>query len=146
MQRKFSPQLDVEIGRPAVRGRPIIRASDFERLGCGVFKANGRHGAIKNTRSDRLYLVLDGHGVFTIDKDRVEVERGDVVLVPRDTAYDYHGAMRVFLVHSPASLDETDVSLEEAPEPDTAPRPPDTILDTDLRAMLDRPDGSSNGD
>lgn len=128
MRYKYAPDPGVEIGRPTVRGRPIVTGNDFERLGCGVFRVETRHGRIRNERSDRLYLVLEGQGRFTVDGDGFDVAAGDVVLVPRGTTYDYEGGMRLFLVHAPANRDEADLSLEEPPVIGTPPVPPDRVL------------------
>jgi hypothetical protein len=69
MRYKYQLDLGVEIGRPSVRGRPVVTAADFERLGCGVFAVETRHGRIRDTRSDRLYLMLEGEGRFTIEDE-----------------------------------------------------------------------------
>lgn len=128
MQYRYRPDPDRVIGRPSVQGRPIITSNDFERLGCGVFQVETRHGLIKNIASDRVYLVLEGQGRFTIAGDAFDVVKGDVVLVPRNTPYDYEGHLKLFLVHSPANNDEADISLEERPVPAQSPKAPDSIF------------------
>ena len=74
-----------------------------------------RHGLIKNIACDRLYLVLSGQGTFMIDGERLAVEETDLIIIPRGTPYDYWGRMSLLLVHSPASIDEADVDLEDSP-------------------------------
>ena len=51
-----------------------------------------------------------------------------MVLVPRNTPYDYEGQLKLFLVHSPANNDEADISLEEKPVPEHSPAAPDGIF------------------
>lgn len=128
MQYHYRPDLTRTIGRPSVQGRAIVTANDFERLGCGVFRVETRHGLIKNIASDRIYLVLEGQGRFTVAGDAFEVAKGDTVLVPRNTPYDYEGQLKLFLVHSPANNDEADISLEEKPVPERSPAAPDGIF------------------
>lgn len=128
MRYHYRPDLDTTIGRPSVKGRPIVTSSDIDRLGCGVFRTETRHGRIKNIASDRLYLVLEGQGRFTVAGEAFDVAKGDVVLVPRNTPYDYEGQLKVFLVHSPANNDEADISLEDKPQPERSPEAPDSIL------------------
>ena len=128
MRYHYQPDPNKTVGRPSVQGRPIVSANDFDRLGCGVFRTQSRHGKIKNIASDRVYLVLEGAGRFTVADERFEVVTGDVVLVPRNTPYDYEGDLKLFLVHSPANLDEADISLETLPVPDQSPTAPDFIL------------------
>ena len=128
MKYHYRPDLTYTIGRPSVQGRAIVTAKDFSRLGCGVFRIETRHGLIKNMASDRIYLVLEGQGRFTVAGDAFDVAKGDVVLVPRDTPYDYEGQLKLFLVHSPANNDEVDISLEEKPVPERPPVAPDSIF------------------
>lgn len=128
MKHLYRPDLTRTIGRPSVQGRVIVTSNDFERLGCGVFRVETRHGLIKNIASDRIYLVLEGQGRFTVAGDAFDVVKGDVVLVPRNTPYDYEGQLKLFLVHSPANNDEADISLEERPVPEHSPAAPDSIF------------------
>ncbi len=39
--------------------------------------------------------------------------KDDVVIVPKDTAYDYRGKIRLFLVHTPAYEQDSDVHLDD---------------------------------
>jgi mannose-6-phosphate isomerase-like protein (cupin superfamily) len=67
-------------------------------------ESRGRHGRIKQPISDRIYLILEGEGEFFFGEEGdevVSVARDDVLLIPKDTAYDYQGRMRLFLVHTP---------------------------------------------
>jgi len=128
MRYHYRPDANRIIGRPSVQGRPIISSDDFERLGCGVFRVEERHGLLKNIASDRIYLVLEGKGSFTVATNTFAVQAGDVVLVPRNTPYDYEGNLKLFLVHSPANNDEADISLEDKPRPKRTPLAPDTII------------------
>lgn len=128
MKYLYRPNPDVVVGRPSVQGRPIISSDDFERLGAGLFHVEERHGLIKNIASDRIYLVLEGNGEFTVNGEQFAVTRGDVVLVPRNTPYDYQGRLKLFLVHSPANNDEADISLGEKPVPARTPDAPLAIL------------------
>lgn len=60
----------------------------MQPLGCGVFRVETRHSRIKNIASDRLYLVLEGQGRFTVAGESFEVTQGDVVLVSCNTPYN----------------------------------------------------------
>jgi mannose-6-phosphate isomerase-like protein (cupin superfamily) len=81
-------------------------------MSCAYIEMNGRHGKLMYKKSDRLYYVISGHGVFTIDGKPVEVKEGDVLMVPKDTPYDYEGEMELLLVDSPAFDPLADKSLE----------------------------------
>ena len=86
------------------------------------------HGLIRNEHADRLYLVLEGEGRFTVAGESFAVQAGEVVIVPRQTPYDYEGRMKLFLVHAPANHDAWDISLEEPPRPATPPAAPDQAV------------------
>ena len=90
--------------------------NDFPNMSAAYFEVTGRHGKVKTTKSDRVYLVLDGQGEFMIDGKTISVEKTDVVIVPKDTAYDYKavkGTLKLFLVHCPAYDPESEINLEE---------------------------------
>lgn len=65
----------------------------------------GEHGKVKTTTSDRIYYVLEENGEFIIGDKTFPVQKTDVIIVPKDTAYNYRatwGTFRLFLVHAPA--------------------------------------------
>jgi mannose-6-phosphate isomerase-like protein (cupin superfamily) len=49
----------------------------------------------------RIYYVIDGTGVFTIDSQRYDVTAGLLVEVPPGVEYSYSGSMKIFLVSHP---------------------------------------------
>jgi mannose-6-phosphate isomerase-like protein (cupin superfamily) len=78
----------------------------------------GRHGRIRQPISDRGYLILEGEGELFFggeegDDEVVPVGKDDVMIMPKDTAYDYQGRMRLFLVHRPAYEQDSDVPLDD---------------------------------
>ena len=85
---------------------------DFENASAAYFKVDGSHGKVKTTSSDRVYYVLEGTGEFVIDGQSTQVEKTDVFIVPKNTAYDYKGKMSLFLVHTPAFDQDAEIKLE----------------------------------
>lgn len=59
--------------------------------------------------------MIDGKGEFIINGKTELVEATDVIIVPKNTAYNYMatkgGLMKLFLVHSPAYDPEFEVKL-----------------------------------
>src|SRR5262249_8786069 len=49
----------------------------------------------------RLYYIIEGSGVFTIDNQRYDVAPGRLVEVPPGVEYTYSGSMKIFLVSHP---------------------------------------------
>lgn len=112
MNHKFTLKDASAFGWEGLSGRAYNSREDFERASTAYFEVNGSHGRVKNTLSDRIYYVIDGKGEFVIEDRKIPVEKTDVVIIPRDTFYDYRGKLRLFLVHSPAFNVDNDVRGE----------------------------------
>lgn len=98
-----------------LKGWAYNSKEDFPDASAAYFEVTGRHGKVKTASSDRVYYVLDGKGVFEIGGKEVEVEKTDVVIVPKNTPYDYwakEGGLKLFLVHTPAYNPEDEVKFE----------------------------------
>lgn len=53
----------------------------------------------------RIYYVIDGTGVFTIDNQKYNVTPGLIIEVPPGVEYSYSGTMKVLLVSHPRWFD-----------------------------------------
>ncbi len=112
---KFVLNRAFKFGWEGLKGRAYNSKNDFSNASTAYFEVTGRHGKTKTTKSDRIYLVLDGQGEFIIDEKIIPIEKTDVVIVPKNTPYDYKavkGTLRLFLVHCPAFNPESDIKLE----------------------------------
>lgn len=115
MKYKYSLQEARKVGRPGVPGYAYSSKENFEGASAGVFSTQQRHGRIKNVRSDRLYLILEGQGEFIVGDEVIPVAKDDVLIIPLNTEYDYHGQLRLFLVHIPAYQEGSDINIEPPP-------------------------------
>ena len=52
---------------------------------------------INNVRSDRIALNLDEQGELSVGDTVISTAKDDVVIMPRNTEYDYHAKLRLFL-------------------------------------------------
>ncbi|MEK6964304.1 MAG: cupin domain-containing protein [Nanoarchaeota archaeon] len=112
---KFSLKTARSFGWEGLKGWAYNSKEDFENASAAYFEVTKGHGKVKTRKSDRVYYVVDGHGEFIIDGKIVQVEKTDVVIVPKNTPYDYKalsGAMKLFLVHCPAYDAEFEEKLE----------------------------------
>lgn len=109
---KFTLKKATPFSWPGLKGWAYNSKEDFRNASVAVFKVNGRHGKTKNTRSDRVYYVLKGRGQFLLEGKITPVKMTDVVIVPKDTSYDYKGKMELFLVHLPAYDKKYEVKQE----------------------------------
>jgi len=66
-----------------------------------ILDVNGAHGSVKDLVSDRFYIVTEGSGYFLIEGVEHQVDVDDVVVIPRNTVYDFRGVMRLVVFCSP---------------------------------------------
>jgi mannose-6-phosphate isomerase-like protein (cupin superfamily) len=112
---KFTKENARTFGWKGIEGRAYNSKDDFANASAAYFEVTGKHGKVKTIKSDRIYLVLEGRGEFIIDGKVIPVEKTDVIIIPKNTPYDYRavdGTMKLFLVHSPAFDPEGDINLE----------------------------------
>ena len=89
---------------------------DFANASAAYFEVTSEHGKVKTTKSDRVYYIIEGKGEFEIDNELIDVEQSDVVIVPKNTPYNYRskkGLMKLFLVHTPAFDPDKEIKLDE---------------------------------
>lgn len=98
-----------------LKGWAYNSKDDFKNASAAYFEVTGRHGKIKTTLSDRVYYVVEGKGIFQVDNKKIEVAKEDVVIIPKNTPYDYWAidrTLKLFLVNIPAFNAENEVKLE----------------------------------
>lgn len=111
--KKFQYKNAFPIEWEGIEARSYTSEEDLDSASAIVFEVNGNHGKVKSTVSDRVYYVIEGKGKFVTDKQEVLVKATDVILVPKNTPYDYQGEMKLFLVHVPAFDPNGEVLLEK---------------------------------
>ena len=112
---KFTLKKAFKFGWEGLEGWAYNSKDDFPHANAVYFEVTRSHGKVKTTKSDRIYLVLDGQGEFIIDGKIISVEKTDVIIVPKNTPYDYKaikGTLKLFLVHCPAFDPEAEIKLE----------------------------------
>lgn len=112
---KFTLKNARQFGWDGLKGYAYNDSRDFPNASGAYFEVTRSHGKVKTTKSDRVYYVLEGKGEFIVAGETISVEPTDVVIVPKDTEYDYRatsGTMKLFLVHTPAYDPDAEVKLE----------------------------------
>jgi len=109
---KFELRNAKTFGWEGIKGFEYNTKEDFEKASVVFAEVSGRHGKIKNIKSERIYIVVEGKGEFIINDEVVPVERNDVIIIPKNTPYDYQGKMKMFLVDTPAFEKGADIKLE----------------------------------
>ena len=92
-----------QAGRPLVLKR-LLTADDTPSLSATWVRIDGRHDRVVNAGCDRAYYVMAGTGRFQVgDHAPVEeVSAADFVFIPRNTPYEFEGAMTYLVVNGPA--------------------------------------------
>lgn len=98
---KFEVKNATKFGWNGLNGWAYNSKDEFKNASAAYFEIDERHGKVRNRLSDRIYFVLDGIGEFIIDDKVVSVKKSDVIIIPKNTPYDYRGKMKLFLVHTP---------------------------------------------
>jgi mannose-6-phosphate isomerase-like protein (cupin superfamily) len=112
---KFSLKDASKFGWKGLTGFAYNSKDDFPNASAAYFEVTEKHGKVKTTKSDRIYVVIDGEGEFTINGKIIPVQKMDVVIVPKNTPYDYRatkGTLKLFLVHCPAFDPKAEIKLE----------------------------------
>jgi len=102
---KFDLKNANQIGWEGLKAYIYNEKEDFANASAALFEVTGSHGKIKTTLSDRVYFVVSGKGEFDVNGEKVDVEKNDVIIIPKNTIYDYRslgGTLELFLVHTPA--------------------------------------------
>jgi mannose-6-phosphate isomerase-like protein (cupin superfamily) len=98
-----------EVG--CVQGISLISKEQFPRADAAILTISGRHGLTKTTLSDRLYFIVAGSGTFTVNDETASVGCNSVVVIPKDTPYDFDGKMSAIVFSTPAFDPEYEVAL-----------------------------------
>ena len=110
---KFTLEKAKQFGWDGIKGFEYSNKDDFTNASVAYAEVTGRHGKIKNIKSDRVYIVVEGEGEFILDDEAISVKKMDAIIVPKNTPYDYHGNMKIFLVDMPAFTPDADIKLDK---------------------------------
>ncbi|MCD6477996.1 MAG: cupin domain-containing protein [Candidatus Aenigmarchaeota archaeon] len=113
---KFTLKEAYDFGWEGIKGKAYNNSSDFKDASVALFEVTGRHGKVKSLVSNRVYYVLEGEGEFIIDEKTIPVKPTDVIIIPKNTPYDYKAikgtVLKLLLVHTPSWAPEKEVKLE----------------------------------
>ncbi len=112
---KFQLKNARKFGWEGLSGWAYNSKEEFENASTAYFEVTNKHGKVKTTRSDRIYFVIDGEGEFTVNNETFSVQKSDVIIIPKNTPYDYKtkkSTLKLFLVHVPAYHPDYEVKLE----------------------------------
>ncbi len=109
---KFELKNATKFGWNGLKGWSYNSKEEFKNASAAYFEVDGNHGKVRNKLSDRIYYVIEGKGEFIINDKNIPVNESDVIIILKNTPYDYRGKMKLFLVHTPAFDAEFDEKLK----------------------------------
>lgn len=113
---KFTLDKAYKFGWKGLKGWALNSEKDFPNASTALFEVTESHGKVKTTHSDRIYFVIEGKGEFIVGKSKFNVSKHDVIIIPKNTPYDYKTrtkSLTLFLVHTPAYKEECEVKLDK---------------------------------
>ena len=89
--------------------------SKDDQIGYSVVRThlNGKHPYMKNTNSNRTYYFINGNAKFYVDGETVELNAGEMMVIPKDTKYAFKGKFDAVLIDCPAFDVKYDVIYDE---------------------------------
>jgi mannose-6-phosphate isomerase-like protein (cupin superfamily) len=75
--------------------------NDYPDVSIVEIELHGTNKAGRNLECESYYYILDGEGTFTIDGVSSPTKKGDLVYIPKKTAYSDTGAMRMLAIKTP---------------------------------------------
>lgn len=112
---KFTPKGARKFSWNGLKGYAYLEKKDFPNATAAYVETTKRHGKLKNLKSDVVYYVVSGTGKFFLKDKWLSIKKGDVIIVPKNTVYDFmaeKGVLKMFMVHTPAYDPKYDKTLE----------------------------------
>ena len=108
---KFSAKKLVEVEKNYFLESFIDKESN---IGYSVVRThlNGSHPLMKNIKSNRTYYILEGYGTFFAENKEIVLQKGEMILIPKNTKYKFEGKFDALLIDCPAFAVEDDVIYE----------------------------------
>ncbi len=95
--------------RGEFKGNLYVQKKDNKGFNALLVDCLTGHYKTRLSGAVRMYLVLEGSGMFIINGDSTEAEQYDLVIIESGDEYSYQGTMKLFEFNVPA----TDASNEE---------------------------------
>lgn len=76
-----------------------------------VYKGHDKY--CTNTESTHIYYVISGNGRFKINENMYEVEKGNIIEIPKNTKFIFAGKMELLLIMNPKFNRDNNIDGEE---------------------------------
>lgn len=112
MQYVFRPPEGYSFEKVGIKGKIFDTKSLSDNIEFTLIETEeGHQTKIREKESIFSYFILEGSGNFEIEGDVVKCFKGDLVFIPKNTAFKYSGNMKMLLVVSPWWFPEQEETL-----------------------------------
>ena len=91
----------------------LFDVEGYEKLSVAKVKVVGEQKLGLDQESDTAYYVLEGEVKFFIDDDIIEVTRGDLIFIPKNTKYKDSGQLTLLAISVPKFNRDKRVRLDD---------------------------------
>lgn len=98
MKYKFTPEEASKFKWDGVKGLNYKLLELLPRKSVLYAELVKDHGIVSTKDAERVYYILEGEGEFVIANDKISTKKGDVIVVPPKTKYDYKPVSKVLKV------------------------------------------------
>jgi mannose-6-phosphate isomerase-like protein (cupin superfamily) len=92
---------------PARMGKSTLYRSDAMLVGLNAFEPGQEHALHAHAETDKLYVVLEGEGLFLLGGQEIPVRRGALLVAPRTVPHGIRnsgpGRLLLLTVLAPAT-------------------------------------------
>lgn len=86
----------------AIKVKNLFNKPEFEQMSVAMIRVQGVNRKHINRKSDEFYYILEGAGTFAVDDEEPsQVGEGDLVFIPKNTAFVDSGQMTLLVFSSP---------------------------------------------
>ncbi len=79
----------------------LMNDPSFESVSVTVIKLKGKQKFGRDKKSNIIYYALEGKGKFFIEKKEINIKKGDMVFIPKNTKYKDEGKLVLLAISSP---------------------------------------------
>ena len=112
MQYVFHLPKKYSFEKVGIRGKNFDTKNLTDKAKFAIIETeNGHQTKIREKECTFFYYILEGQGSFKIEDKTEECQKGDLVIIPKNTVFKYSGKMKMLLVTIPWWYPEQEETL-----------------------------------
>ena len=81
--------------------KSLLSSKDFKNISISIIKQSGTNKKHRQMKCHYFAFVMAGSGEYLIDNKKYNVENGDLIIIPKGTAYKDSGNMTLLVINTP---------------------------------------------